>query len=170
MNAYMDSAQIPPFATLSYEWSKEYYSQSIYTMNNPLFRPVSIWFLIVVYILGALILFIIGDGFDVCFGLYLCLYAIYMIWNKYKGDSVSAIYKSCKMYKDLVVFYEFYDKHFVVKDKYGTNTIPYDMLYTIKSSTFGYVLCTSNLCGLFIPKEFCSNELILFIENLRNAK
>lgn len=166
----MDSTTNTPFATLSYEWSEEYYRQFTDTLNNSLIGRISIWFFIGWYVLIALILFTSGGISNVCIGLFLCLYVIYMIWNRYKGYSVSAIYKSCKMCKDLTVSNEFYDNHFVVTDKFGTNTIPYDILYTIKSSKFGYVLCISKLGGYFIPKEVCSKELILFIENLKERK
>ena len=166
----MDSTTKAPFATLSYEWSEEYFSQVADTLNNSLIRRTSEWFFIVWYMLMALILFIIGGVYNVFIGLVLCLCAIYIIWNRYKGYSVSAIYKSYKMYEDLTVFYEFYEKHFVVTDKFGSNTYPYSILYSIKSSKYGYALCLSKVSGFFIPKSACDKQLITLLGQMNPQK
>lgn len=164
----MDSNANTPIATLSYEWTEEYYAQFTDTLNKSLLGRTSIWFFIVWYVLIALILFLIGGAFNICIGVFLCFCAIYMVWNKYKGNSVSAIYKSYKIYQGLVTSYEFYDTHFVVSDKFGTNSYPYDLLYTIKSSKYGYVLCLSKVGGYFIPKGQCSQTLIQFINGIEH--
>lgn len=165
----MNQTTNQPIASISYEWTEEYYKQFADTLNKSLIGKSIFWFFIVWFVLMALLLMFMGGTFNICVGTLLGIIAIYMVWNKYNGYSYSSIYKSCKIYQGLIVSFDFYDNYFVVSDKFGTNTLPYDILYSVKSSKFGYVLCTSKLGGYFIPKGECSDTLIHFINNLRNA-
>ena len=157
-----------PFASISYEWTAEYYNQCAETLNQSLIGKSIVWFFIAWFVLMALLLMFMGGTLNICVGTLLGIIAIYMVWSKCSGYSYSAIYKSYKIYHGLTVTFDFYDNYFVVSDKFGTNTLPYDILYTIKSSKFGYVLCTSKVSGHFIPKSECSDSLIHFINNLSN--
>lgn len=158
-----------PIASISFEWTEEYYKQFADTLNKSLIGKSISWFVCAWFVLLAFLLFLAGGIINICFGIFLCILLIYNVWYRYKGYSISAIYKSFKIYHGLTVSFDFYDNYFVVSDKFGTNTLPYDILYTVKSSKFGYVLCTSKVSGHFIPKSECSDTLIRFINNLRNA-
>lgn len=164
----MNQTTNQPIASISYEWTEEYYNRLIHTQYNPVNTLLARWFIIAFYGLSALFWFFIGDEFSIIFGLFLSICAIFLTMIRYYGYSVYAIYKSLKIYHGLTVSFEFYDKYFVVSDKFGTNTLPYDILYSVQSSKFGYVLCTSKISGYFIPKEECSDTLIQFINNLKN--
>lgn len=164
----MNQTTNQPIASISYEWTEEYYKQCAETLNKSIIVKSISWFFIAWFILLAFLLFLAGGTINVCLGVFLCIVLIYNVWYR-KEYSISAIFKSYKIYHGLTVSFEFYDNYFVISDKFGTNTLPYDILYSVKSSKFGYVLCTSKLGGYFIPKGECSDTLIHFINNLRNA-
>lgn len=114
-------------------------------------------------------MFLIGTTFFVIFGIFLCGISLYYGWNEYKGFSTSSIFKSYKMYQGLNVQYAFYDSYVVIADKYGSNKLPYELFYTIKSSKYGYVLCVSKVSGFFIPKCGVSEQLVKLIEQISSA-
>lgn len=164
----MNQTTNQPIASISYEWTEEYYKQCAETLNKSIIVKSISWFFIAWFVLLAFLLFLTGGTINVCLGVFLCIVLIYDVWYR-KEYSIPAIFKSYKIYHGLTVSFEFYDNYFVISDKFGTNTLPYDILYSVKSSKFGYVLCTSKLSGHFIPKSECSDTLIRFINNLRNA-
>ena len=134
----MDTSHEEPLATVSYEWTEEYFSQFTSIMRGSMAR----WFPV---------------------GIFMCGITLYSGWNEYKGFSTSAIFKSYKMYQGLNVQFDFYDSYVVIADKYGSNKLPYELFYAIKSSKYGYVLCVSKVGGFFVPKSKCSEKLTLLI-------
>lgn len=111
-------------------------------------------------------MFLIGTTFFVIFGIFLCGISLYYGWNEYKGFSTSAIFKSYKMYQGLNVKFDFYDSYVVIADKYGSNKLPYELFYAVKSSKYGYVLCVSKVSGYFIPKSKCNEQLTRLISQI----
>ncbi len=156
-------------ASISYEMTEEKYKQFAETLNQSLIGKSIFWVFIAWYLFMALLLMSTGATFNICTGALLGIIVIYSVWSKYRGNSYSAIYKSYKIYHGLIVSSDFYDNYFVVSDKFGSSTLPYDILYTVKASKYGYVLCTSKLSGHFIPKSECSDTLISLLNNLENA-
>lgn len=155
----MDTSHEEPLATVSYEWTEEYFSQFTSIMRGSMAR----WIPVVWNLIVTLFMFLIGTILFVIFGIFMCGITLYSGWNEYKGFSTSAIFKSYKMYQGLNVQFDFYDSYVVIADKYGTNKLPYELFYTIKSSKYGYVLCVSKVGGFFVPKSKCSEKLALLI-------
>lgn len=115
-------------------------------------------------------MFLIGTPFYIGLGVFFLIIGIYYGWSEYKGRSVSAVYQSYKLAHGLPLQFEFFDTYFVVSDKYGTNTYPYNILYSIKSSKYGYVLCVSKVSGYFIPKSVCDKQLITLLGQMNLQK
>lgn len=159
----MEASNKEPLATVSYECTEEYFSQFSSTLRGSMVEKSVRWLPIAWNLVIALFMFLIGTTFFVIFGLFLCGVALYYGWNEYNGYSTSAIFKSCKMYQNLTVQFDFYDSYVTITDKYGYNTLPYEVFYTLKSSKYGYVLCVSKVSGYFIPKSKCNEKLNLLI-------
>ena len=156
--------------TVSYEWSEEYFIQFATILSSSMTEKSLRWLPIAWNIIIALFMFLIGIPFYIGLGSFLLIIGIYYGWSEYKGKSVSAVYQSYKLAHELLLQFEFFDTYFVVSDKYGTNTYPYNILYSIKSSKYGYVLCVSKVSGFFIPKSACDKQLIILLEQMPPKK
>ena len=155
----------PSIASVSYNMSLDYYRQFCAIMQSSMI--ITRWLPIVWVAIWALVLMLCGEFI---FGSFLVISDGYLIWNEIKGFSPTAIYNSCKIMHGLYLSMDFYENIFIYTDKFGSQRVPYEMLYSIKSSKYGYALLTSKGNGYFVPKGVCSNELISFIENLKNDK
>lgn len=164
----MEASNKELLATVSYEWTEEYFSQFSSTLRGSIVEKSVRWLPIAWNLIVALFMFMIGSTFFVIFGIFLCGVAFYG-WNEHKGYSTTAIFKSYKMYQGLNVKFDFYDSYVVIADKYGSNKLPYELFYAIKSSKYGYVLCVSKVSGLFIPKGGASEQLVKLIEQINTT-
>lgn len=165
----MDNNQKEVISSASYEWTEEYFSQYAATIrgtSEKIMTCVTIAWLVIV----AILLFLIGTTLNILLGAFLLIATIYYWWYGYSGHSISAIYKSCKIFHGVTLRFDFHDLYIAVSDKFGSTIIPYNLLYDIKQSKYGFVLCVSKVSGYFIPKGACSDELVSFIENLKNSK
>ena len=161
----MEASNKEPLATVSYEWTEEYFSQFASTLRGSMSDKSMKWLPIAWNLIIALFMFLIGTTFFVIFGIFLCGVAFYG-WNEYRANSNSAIFKSYKMYQSLTMQFDFYDSYVTITDKYGYNTLPYEVFYTLKSSKYGYVLCVSKVSGYFIPKSKCNEHLTRLISQI----
>lgn len=165
----MDASNKQPIATVSYEWTEEYFSQFSSILRGSMAEKSARWLPIAWNLILAILMFLIGTTFFVIFGIFLCGISLYYGWNEYKGFSTSTIFKSYKMYQGLNVQYDFYDSYVVTTDKYGYTNVPYEVIYDVKSSKYGYVLCVSKVSGFFIPKCGVSEQLVKLIEQISSA-
>ena len=162
----MDASNKQPIATVSYEWTEEYFSQFSSILRGSMAEKSARWLPIAWNLILAILMFLIGTTFFVIFGIFLCGISLYYGWNEYKGFSTSAIFKSYKMYQGLNAKFDFYDSYVVIADKYGSNKLPYELFYAVKSSKYGYVLCVSKVSGYFIPKSKCNEQLTRLISQI----
>ena len=165
----MEASNKEPLATVSYEWTEEYFSQFSSILRGAMAEKSARWFPIAWNLIIVLFMFLIGTTFFVIFGIFLCGITLYDVWNEYKGFSTSAIFDSYKIYQGLNVKFDFYDSYVVKADKYGSNKLPYELFYAIKSSKYGYVLCDSKVSGFFIPKRGASEQLVKLIEQINTT-
>lgn len=163
---HMDTPQQEPLATVSYEWTEEIYERSAITMNymyERKFRLLNFVFTSGVALWLFLIGLILGDIFNIVVGIVIFLIAL---WAR-KASSISTVYKSSKIFHGLTEQFNFYDSCVVHTTEYGQDIVPYDKLYTIKSSKYGYMLCISKVSGYFIPQQKCTDNLIQLFEHIK---
>ena len=165
---HMDNNQKGIILSASCESTEEYFYQYVRTLRGTAdkvsIRVISVWFIFV-----GILSFKSGTTSDIIIGAFLLIGAIYF-WYIYSSHYISVLYNSYRMSHGVTLRFEFNDSYVRVSDKFGNNTIPYNLLYAIKQSKYGFVLCVSKASGYFIPKGVCSNDLISFIENLKNIK
>lgn len=149
-----------PIASVSFKWSSDYYRQFCVTVRA---SAMFSWFSIVWLAIFAVLL-ILDGGFKTYLGILLIIFDLFLIWNVFSGISPTAVYKSYKLLQGLSTFVEFFDDKLVITNDYSFIKLPYDMLYAIKSSKYGYAFMASKASGYFVPRELCSDELISFIE------
>ena len=152
---------------ISYEWSLDYYCQFIAMIRKSKLIWVATW-IPTLWITVIGILLIIGGSifFGVCF----CVCGAYFIWNELKGNSPKAVFKTYKKMHGLKENITFTSDKLIQNNIFGSEILPFNLLYDIRSSKYGYALLDSKCSGYFIPKGACTQEVISFIENLISEK
>jgi len=156
-----------PKAIVKYEWSADLYRLFNHTAFNSVIDTGFSWFFIALLSIGAIMLIPTGDWGSIFLGLIFAYYAIIYTWYQQRY-SIKAVYKSYKAMHGLSIQILFHDNYLIYSNQYSIEKIPYDMLYQIKSSKYGYALLLSKCNGIFVPKGECPKELIQLIENIRH--
>lgn len=91
---------------------------------------------------------------------------IYLFFIRLIG--INVYYNKYKLIKGETYTINLCYDHLEASDKRGSLSIPYEDLYKIKRSKYGYVLMLGAVQGIFIPIEFCSDSVHEILRKIQN--
>ena len=167
-----------PIFSLSYKWDKSLYTlfilsikstPNIYKMNYITIEIPKI--LIVLGLLFAFFMFsdigIFNWLFWFLLGMIVCFFTLYYLNSYIDYRSASESFDKFKNTENEIVNIDFYSAYFKVSNKYGYSNIPYSNVILIKENNECLLLHIDMSC-LFLPKEYCSEELVKYVRSLRD--
>jgi len=89
-----------------------------------------------------------------------------ILWLVQKGI-IKKTYESNQLFKDMELEFAFYDSYFLEKSVYGETKVEYSYLYKVLESDTNFYLMIAKNQGYIILKENCSEELKMFIAELK---